>query len=119
MAWYKQKTIEGDFEAEGYPDFKFTAVDVNSLLYGELEDLMALRNKATASDEASSDLIKELLHRLVIDWNLTDPETDEPLAPPAKDETTFRRLPMSFINHMITKILGEVEKEAVPPENGS
>ena len=116
--WYKPKEITGTFEELGHPEFSFAAVDINSLLYGELEKLMELRDRVEG-DTVSSELIQALMERLVISWNLTDPETGTPLAPPKEDSTSFRRLPMSFINHMITTIMGVAGEEPVPPESGS
>lgn len=118
--WYVPRMKRLTMDKWGEPDMFFEAVDPNSMLYGELEDLLEMRAKAATSDDEAPRFIADLVHRLFIgEWNLTDPLTGDPLKPPKEDPNSYKRLPTEVIMDMVTMAMGAVAEDAVPPESGS
>ena len=118
--WYLPKMKRLTLEKWGQPDMFFEAVDVNSMLYGEMEELLSMRAKAAEDDTQAPLFVGILINRLLAgDWNLTDPATGEALPTPRTDPEVYKRLPTEVLMDMISQAMGAGEEGAVPPETGS
>ena len=116
--WYKEKTIRLTLESFGQPDLWYDALDANSLLVEELDEIGVMQEKA--QDPGMMDELQRLVLRLFPgEWNITDPKTGEPLAPPKDSTTGWRRLPLEVLYYMMESTMKRAEEEAVPPTKGS
>jgi hypothetical protein len=106
------------FEDFGCPDFWVKMRGLESFTHGE--SLQMMKEMENLSDEESVEASHNLFKKLVIDWNLTDPETDEPLPLPKVDTESLLRLPNEFIVQMNKWAAEGLNVDAaVPPQSGS
>src|SRR3989304_214533 len=116
--WYKEKTIRLTLESFGQPDLWYDALDANSLMVEELDEIGVMQEKA--QDPGMMDELQRLVLRLFPgEWNIPDPKTGEPLAPPKDSATGWRRLPLEILYYMMESTMKRAEEEAVPPTKGS
>src|SRR3990172_1984676 len=84
--WYLPKMKRLTLEKWGQPEMFYEAVDANSMLYGEMEELLEMRAKAATDDTQAPLFVGILINRLLVgDWNITDPKTGDVLPPPRED----------------------------------
>lgn len=100
MSWEtyrKNKTKEYTFESIGAPDFWVKMISMDTMRYGESKELREDTEKIQEESSDDDELMRKLLSRYIIAWNLTDPDTDEPMPVPSKDISALDKLPMDFI----------------------
>src|SRR3989304_7089939 len=115
--WYKEKTTRATLESFGQPDLWYDALDANSLLVEELDEIGVMQEKA--QDPGMMDELQRLVLRLFPgEWNITDPKTGEPLAPPKDSATGWRRLPLEILYYMMERPMKRAGEEARPPPPG-
>ena len=95
--------VRHTFEKFGLPDFYVILRRVDSYPYANIKK-RAPRQIDIAQLEANPELAAELqreqedlLAQAVMEWNLTDPNTDQPLALPKDDPTALDVLPTEFV----------------------
>ena len=106
----KPKTKVLDFTGTEYEGLEVTVS--LSIPYGALEDIKA-------GDDSS---IKDIMTYMLIDWNLCDVKTGEPLGAP--DEKTIRKVPMDILMAIFNRAMeeigaGGVSKNAELPSDNS
>jgi len=110
MGWFKPKTFRVDFEELGYPQFWIDVKEPGSFLLGEADEI----TEPLEGDDVSAENIAEVLCKMIMDWNLTDPETDVPLdIPTEKDSSSILRLPTSFLRYLQEAINAQTEEYTV------
>jgi hypothetical protein len=108
MSWekfYAQDAKTYSFESLGCPEFRVTMRDARALPYGRIRQIQRLATEQERLQAAGEEVPDELIDRymatlagLIVYWNLTDPETKQPLpVPTPHDLSSFDRLPMAFI----------------------
>ena len=128
MSWEKyRKTAKHNFKEFGCPGFWVELLRLDSQLYGdrtdateEFDDETSAKLKALVvgglSDEEASiqiaiqdpetaqklvDLGNRQLAKHIVNWNLTDPKTNEELPLPTEDDfSSFDALPREFVTKM-------------------
>lgn len=110
MGWFKPKTFRVTFEELGYPQFWIDVKEPGSFLLGEADEI----TEPLEGDDVSAENIAEVLCKMIMDWNLTDPETDVPLdIPTEKDSSSILRLPTSFLRYLQEAINAQTEEYTV------
>jgi hypothetical protein len=118
--WYIPRTIDGNLEKFGHPEFTFQGIDTQSLLYTQLEELLNLQKQMEGEDSEAGLFTGQLLTELIWTWDIADPLTGDPLPTPKEDQNSFKRLPVEILAYMIETVMGTAAKEeVVPPETGS
>lgn len=102
------------FDELGCSDFWVELRGLESFTHGESLEMMKQMDEL--SDSETIDATHKLFQKIIVDWNLTDPETDEPLPIPKKDPESLLRLPNEFIIQMNRWAAeGLNPEEQVPP----
>lgn len=133
MGWkefYTQQTRKFVFDELGCPDFWVRMKVMAAYPYGKSIEDGALIDELAEQLEGEkvslslvakqADISDQMMVSLLVEWNLTDPETDEPLPLPTKEDTqSLRVLPNAFI-----ALLNEWAAEAkgvpeVPPKSAT
>lgn len=115
--WYQPERVTFTLEKFGHPEFTYETIKANSLLYGELDDLIKLQARITRGDETATDVVGQLVGRLFVgDWNIPDPRTGEALKPPKEDPESYRRLPTEVLLEMIRQTMAG--EEILPEASG-
>lgn len=108
--WFKPKTFRVEFEGLGYPQFWIDVKEPGSFLLGEADAI----TEPLEGDDVSAENIAEVLGKMIMGWNLTDPETDVPLdVPTEKDSSSVLRLPTSFLRYLQEAINSQTEDYTV------
>lgn len=108
--WFKPKTFRVEFEELGYPQFWIDVKEPGSFLLGEADEI----TEPLEGDDVSAENIAEVLGKMIIGWNLTDPETDVPLdVPTKKNSSSVLRLPTSFLRYLQEEINAQTEEYTV------
>jgi hypothetical protein len=97
-------------EAEGlWADF----AEMDSFTYGEAQDLRRRYERLSKSEdpEKNEQAMKELLGIMVPSWNITDPDTGEPLKSPKESKNAIDRLPMEVLSYILEKGFGTGTEE--------
>lgn len=106
MGWFKPKTIRVTFDELGYPQFWIDVKESGSYLVGEADEIAGGLTEDSTTDEATTALSK-----MIVDWNMLDPETDALLAVPTKeDPDSILRVPNAFIRLLQEKITSHSEE---------
>lgn len=121
MGWKEylaQRCRKYTFEEIGLPEFYVKLRGLESFPHGE--SLKMAEEMRNMSDEEATRASHELLKKMIVEWNFTDPETDEPLPLPREDIEALLKLP----NEIIIKInewVGERmnPENVVPPQSGA
>ncbi len=116
--WFKGKINKITMEEYDRPDLYAEFVDINSLPYGETKVLQE-KYAGLDTDNPDAKLVKglfEVLITLLKGWNMTNPETDEPLLRPEKAED-FDELPMEVLVKIIEGAMGTPDEKEVPKES--
>lgn len=107
MGWYTQKVKKVTFEEFGAPNLYVVFKDMNSLPYGQARAMQKRYenlDKDNPSQEAAEDILSEVIP-LIIEWNVTHPETGEALPRPTNIDG-FEVLPMEVLMHILQGGLG-------------
>jgi len=106
MGWFKPKTIHVTFEKLGYPQFWVDIKESGSYLVGEADEIAGGLTEESTTEEAI-----EALSRMIVDWNMLDPETDAPLSVPTrKDPSSVLRMPNALIRHLQEEVTRHSEE---------
>jgi len=118
--WYDPKINRYTLKEFGRPDEGASFKDVNSLPYGEAEELQARYAELVKDEDPDSPSpevmvgVLQMVIELLVEWNISHPKTGEPMERPTKPEH-FAELPMEVITSMFQEALsadaGEVPKE--------
>lgn len=117
MTWQEyrdKKKIRVELESIGLPGFYLIIKDPGAYTLPELEALGEL------SPQSGPKEFRRALPHVILDWNLTHPDTDKLLPLPSKDVKSLDVLPMDIFNEIgraITKALGV--EGAVPEKKGT
>lgn len=117
--WYKSKTKKVDLEKFGAPELYVAFQDVSSLPYG---DARALQKRISSLDAENPDegqatqVLSEIIG-LILEWNITDPQTGEAIPKPTKPED-FDVLPMEVLMYLLEQSFGG-EESPLAKENES
>lgn len=65
--------------------------------------------------EGDTTAVKQSLSKLIVSWNLTDMETNDPLAIPSQDILVLDKIPVEILTMLMTKA-GEREGVTLPNE---
>ena len=107
--WYKPKSTKVTMEPYGRPDLWVEIKKTASMTRAEAKAITV---------DADEDGAKALAF-FILDWNMTDPYTDEPLAVPTTDDpSSIDYLPSEIIEYLGRSINPDQET-AVPPEIGN
>jgi len=116
MGWKEylaQRHVRYTFEEFGCPEFWVEMRGLESFSHGQsLELAEKLRN---ASDEDTVEESHKLLAMLIKDWNLTDPETGEPLPIPKEDRSSLLKIPHEFVLKLDEWVAERMNPEAAVP----
>lgn len=107
VSWYKSRYNRITLVEYDREDLWIDVLDPSSLLYGEQEDFAKKFSEVGEDFEGQSAAVRGLVSRLVLDWNLTHPKTDEPLPIPSEDPDSVKALPMDLVNKIIRTGGGE------------
>ncbi len=69
---------------------------------------MEIVAKVNTGSEFDKDAFKKAFAVLILDWNLTHPDTGKPLPPPNKDSKSLDVIPMDIFNLLSTKIIEDM-----------
>jgi hypothetical protein len=81
----------------------------------ELEAVKQMENKDAPVSSVTLETYTRMLTEAIVAWNLTDPETGEGLAPPARDPTTLGRLPGRVLQDLAVTYMEEMARRAELP----
>jgi hypothetical protein len=90
----KPKTKVIDFTGTEYDGLEVTVS--LSIPYGALEDIKA----------GQEDQIKEIMNYMLVDWNLCDIKTGDPLGDPSPE--TIRKVPMDILMAIFNRAMEEI-----------
>src|SRR3990170_3302773 len=115
-SWYVAQTRKITMEKWDRPDLYLACRDFKSLPYGSTKDMtkqIKQLDRENPSEEAVSGLL-DLIRDLIVEWHMTNPETDEALPKPEKAED-WECLPQEILQYIVTEALGQQE-ETIPKE---
>ena len=147
MSWDKyKKTAKHNFKDFGCPDFWVELLRLDAQPYGDRTDItdeldettrLALETvmaggmadeeklmQAALKDPGLAQKVTDLgdrqLARNIVNWNLTDPKTDEELSVPSEDDTlSLKALPREFVAQMHTWLREDSElAQRIPKKKG-
>jgi len=111
--WKQSQQKELTLEKSGLPGFWVKFRPYSSFVPAEMswfDEALAARG------QAPPDMLQKFLKMTVLDWNLTDPETGAPLAPPSKDKgKSLEKIPIGIQRDIYFQIL-LYERELIPEE---
>ncbi len=110
MPWIKDTKRRVTLAEIGYPDLYIDFRNPATMKYGDI-----VRMEEIATDGMSHEDGERVLVDYILDWNLTDNETDSPLPLPTKEDLSpFYALPlfvMMFIRNVIQEMARELNEE--------
>lgn len=110
----KKSLVKTTLEELGLPEFSLTLRPPVARPWGETKRLGMTAAKVDEIDPLEAvELIERQVAENILEWNLTDPETDEPLPIPAEDPSVLERLPTEVL-FFIQRKLREQFEQAVP-----
>jgi len=114
MGWkeYRKKRVKRyTFEDMDCPEFWVDIVGAEALEYG----LTEVQELETVEEQ------KAVLVKVIVDWYITDPETDEPLPHPSEDDSVLNKLPIEFIKQIFVWATERLRSPdgLVPPQSGT
>lgn len=119
MPWKINRSKRVTLEKFGFPDFWIEVDSPLSELYGNVRKMEA----AIDSGDDDEDVNLSSFAKYILDWNLTDPETDEPLkVPDEKNFASIERLPVAvilFIRDVISEETQSAVKKGTESEYGT
>lgn len=110
MSWYTIKTKRVNLP-EPYDMFWIEVIKAESLSGRVIRELESLQ------DKVSINTIESAYSKLIVNWNITDPDTGEPLKSPREDPEELYKLPMEVINLIGQTALGSIT--SMDPTNAS
>ena len=115
--WYSPKVVTVDFTEIGRDDLYVKFLDPNSMAYGKTKELQekysTLNLDPENPDPAATDVMLGILIDLIVDWKMTNPDTDEPLERPTTPEE-FRVLPMEILVKLFEASTTTMEAPGAP-----
>jgi len=106
-------------EELGLPDFWIKLRPPVGRPWGETKRLgMTAASREDIDPAEAIQLVERQVAESVLDWNLTDPETDEPLKTPSEDPSVLEHIPMEVIFFIQGKLREQFE-QAVPTQSGT
>lgn len=121
MSWDKYKrsrVLKVDLGAISLDGFWVEVRRIKSFTGAEADIIENIRKQAESDDKAVSDrAVAEFLGKLVLAWNITDPDDEATILPlPKNDPNVIKKLPLEVFSYINDKINEEENKPIVPPK---
>jgi hypothetical protein len=113
--WRSAGEVTVKLDDDGFPGRWVKVLKAGYLTVGELKALPII----TEESEASIEPMLPWIERLVIDWNLVGPDSDEQLQLPRDDKEWMNKVPTIVVTRIIQEAMASVDEGSFRGRSGT